>query len=372
MPHQPPARQMLLARCSRLPDGLTCPASLTKPAYTIEAGDDAPAQLGNSVHDALATVIESGAAGICFDADDETNELYGMAWRAWLKIRDYFPDPIVNHTFRAFEDRERGVTLTGTCDLCSVAPDGTNLILDWKSGWGEADHSDQLKGYAWLSLQETDAAKVRCTVLRIRKADHETFEITRDEAAAWWDATCRRLHQRDLYHPGEHCRYCPRRNECPALDTYRRNLAWLVPQISDQQAISVYGPAELRDILVSVRILAQFAEDAQSHIRTLVDAAGGRLVDEAGNGLELVGSQRREIDAEKGWPVLQDCLRLADAVTVRLGQLEKAFKAQCDRGEKEREWVEFLRRLEACGGIERRTVRSLKVVAAKQLEGVPY
>src|SRR5262249_38277220 len=116
-----------------------------------------------------------------------------------------------------------GEGLTGTLDLVALDPrTRTIFVLDWKSGWAtDWDYAEQLRGYAWLSLQgDPEAAdQVWAGVLNVRRGVLDARVYSPSQLAAWHAQTAKRLAD-GTYRAGAHCSRCPRAAGCPAVEKW--------------------------------------------------------------------------------------------------------------------------------------------------------
>jgi hypothetical protein len=100
-------------------------------------------------------------------------------------------------------------------------------------------------------------------------------------------------------------------------------------------------------------------------VRTVAVETGGPIDMGDGTELRFVEQSRKEIDAQSGWPVLDDALdddELASVVKIVKGKLESLIKARADKGHKQERWTAFLGMLGGAGAITAKPTRSLRRV----------
>jgi hypothetical protein len=129
---------------SSLPAGVACP-SFWAPTDTPHEQDSGPANEGRACHDVSAYVplgkepdIESIARKWAVTTA-VIGPAHHFAKQAWEEVGKYFPDPLVE--FKVEND-----LFTGRIDVLQAVK--ALAVGDWKSGWGQFSHIEQLMGYA--------------------------------------------------------------------------------------------------------------------------------------------------------------------------------------------------------------------------------
>lgn len=374
---------MLTQRCSRLPLALACPASQVLPALVIERMGDDAARMGSAVHE----LITSGIAGTRLeklnvaakwrvDNTDELKKLRDWGWNAWESIREYFPQPQVEREF-AFANEDEGFLLKGKADVFSENDGKMICIADFKSGWADKDHRQQLRGYAMLALHEFPGAEsVYCVVPLIRQFSVDRWLWTRQEVEAWYASAITRLKQIDVYAPSyESCTYCPRAHECPARFALLRECIAFVEEFAGK------SPGEMAeldaDMLIEARGKKAFVEkacDALGELTKLeVKLHGGTMVGPSGRELHIKTVEAKHIAARNGLPVLVqsgiDWGELLDLAKLPKGKIEALAKGIAPHGEKGRFWQAIMARLEEAEAIEITTSERLEVKPAVESMG---
>lgn len=347
-------------RCSSLPRLAACAASIVPPAVRIE-GDREPADLGTAFHAGMVQVVNGNWPDVEALAhehqaeEEELAKLLGIARKVWNEqLSPLFPEPETELRFEA-EDADAGITLTGTSDLVSVA-DGEIRILDHKSGFLDVDASHQLRGYAMLALLRSPGIdRVSISKWQVRHGELTTEVYTREQLEKWWEWFTAHIRETSIYRTGSHCVYCPRSRECEARRTELQALA----SIFGGSIAFPSDPYDLAEIVTKARQITKVAEFAVEAIRAEVIAAGGKL-----GPLEITESERKEIDAARGFEILRDIIgeeKLLEAVRISKKPVEDAIKAGASRGEKGTRVKAVMDQLAEAGALKVVTIKKLEV-----------
>jgi hypothetical protein len=308
-------------RASSLPLALACPASQVPPQARL--ADDSPeSRLGSAVHEVLAAVVRDNIDGAAFsDANIaaaarwlvELTDVYDLAWngrRAWDRLREHFPTPSVEHefdcTFRGDLLSDEDFRLTGHVDVYSVLPGSESefRLLDWKTGYEDADHEAQMRAYAWLGLRGWEGpGYARAFVVRLREMTVDTFVWTRAELNAWHEGVVRDTADVGQFRAGRHCGFCQRRVECPMLVAHMAATA--VQMLDGTPERTMAMPQAMVCLYDRIRQLEDGCADARNLIRAHL-AAFGPVVGHDGRTLALVRQERQEINSGLAWPVLEN------------------------------------------------------------------
>lgn len=363
-------------RCSSLPRVVACPASLQTSEVQL-GGDTDESRLGSAVHELLALRIGGKTYQIDVDAiaetwgvdSDEVRMLAGMGWQVWEEVRQFFSDP---HCEIEMNEESHGLRLTGHADMVDIieADGGLEVrILDWKSGRIDADHRDQLKGYAWLSLQAEPAASGAwvCTV-RIRDRCYDGESFTREELDAWFADLAAKVHGEAYYNPGPQCACCPRRLDCPATNAMTRQAYQVIAfnQVDAIEALSADLPTrgtQLAALLEAAKVVEKLAEGIRHVVKLNVSNAGGSLPTLDGRELVIRTEERRHIDASAGWMELNAALPqgVTEVLEVRKTALEKAIRAITPRGKGAAAIRDLMERLSGAGAITTQYIEKLEI-----------
>ena len=143
-----------------------------------------PARLGTALHEAMAFYERHGVARNMDEVaakhevpEDELIELFAVAKRGWLAVEALFPQPLIE--VRMKQQILDGVFLVGTADLLDTSDPDHIQLLDWKTGWKQADYWHQLLAYAYMALRlygnEDSTVTARIAWLRSREISEHTF-----------------------------------------------------------------------------------------------------------------------------------------------------------------------------------------------------
>jgi hypothetical protein len=356
-------------RCSRLPLALLCPASTVNAGPIHDAPNEA-ADIGTAIHDWLSKRIRH----IDLDPIDvarrhavdvnECSMLCKWAYRAWDKISDHFPDA------RTEVSMAFGM-LTGTADVLTTPAlcDGETRVLDFKSGRSETDHWNQVRGYAWMSLQNyPEATGAYGAVLRVRDQVIDGERWTRDELEAWYTGLEHKLAHRDRFNPGTHCQYCPRGLTCEAKTALIiQAAAVLLGQklnASDIPADPVARGDFLSALIEQCRMIEKTTDAIRGVVKSEVALAGGKLPMSDGREICIKQERREPILFAEAWPLLQEIVPEAqfnDVFGVGKGALEKIVKASAGRGQKEKAYEMLRDNLKAVGALGGEVVEKLEI-----------
>jgi hypothetical protein len=363
-------KSLLQIRCSSLPRLAACAAAIDPPEIRIES-DRGPADLGTAFHEILASHVSGSttsltvdnlqdvAARHCVEVEDLAPLVFWAA-KAWSeRLAIHFPNPIVERHVRA-EDPDAGVALDGHPDVLSYDVRSREVrVLDWKSGRGDDDHRQQLRGYGMLGLIHfPDAIQVRVSILRVRRQKIETETHTRESLNLWWAWLAEQMKDRDTYRPGPHCTFCPRAFTCEARTTALAQASKVL--LSDTTLdLSVMSSDQLGEVVLR-------AKDLKKTVEQILDAAKVQVALHGGSygPLSLDIQNRRGIDVDRGLDVLVETLgmdRVRPLLKIGKGDVEKAAGETAPRGGKKQAITLLMDRLESVGAITISTVEKLEV-----------
>lgn len=346
-----------------------CPPSAIPPKVMIDTGSDA-ADVGTAVHARLAAMISDpdaaeGLLDLPFEGvvgvqqDDARRQTY-WGWKWWTEQGKLTGETFVERELRCIH--ESGVVLCGHPDYYSQDRD-TVCIVDFKTGRKEetvGKHEYQMLLYSWLVLRELpEAVSVSCPVVLTRERAYELFRWSREEVEQRIASFIKRLDSQ-VYSPGEHCQYCPRALECPALGA------------ATSQALTVFGAAQgdITDerIIGAYRALQTFNR-LEGQWRTALRAriaAGGPIVAD-GQAIVLREKTKRVLDPERAWPVMETRLTAAElsaSVDIVIGRVETAIKAKAPPRKGAEQVKELWAALDAAGAVTRTVSHELALVPA--------
>ena len=129
-----------------------------------------------------------------------------------------------------FESESLRIILTGTADLgCQVGADA--FVVDWKSGRGDiASYAWQMKGYAIMAQEATDAEFVTVITVGLRDGEFIAVRYSRgelDEARKEISFAAVQLPnkgQEKCYRTGQHCQWCKGKTSCPARKAHQAEM----------------------------------------------------------------------------------------------------------------------------------------------------
>lgn len=338
---------MMTLRCSALPLFMRCAGSVRGDVRVSEWNE--ATDMGTAVHDALARYIKGlpvdlpSVAALHGVDEGEMSMLFHMGLKTWGALH-----PGGRHK----SESERHLSamigpnleLTGTADVLTLSWTGVDTwqiggegsmaveVLDWKTGRRDADHREQLMGYAALALlNHPEAAYAFGRIVWLRTDETEVYSLTRADMAHWRERLIDKAQETE-YRPGPHCQYCPRQHGCPAHQEMQRGALAVVgapraslAEMSPPEKLSLYHKAK------SVRALAELVLD---EVRSHVQATGP--IEDNGTKLQLIEETRRSLKPGEAFPVLQKYLteaQLAECVSVSLSKAEDAAAKGQPRGE---------------------------------------
>lgn len=369
---------MTSIRCSALPAAFDCPGSLAPTEVAIDPVSE-PANEGSAAHEAMRQIAETDATNMDgidlqavahrfgVDLEDLRPLVFNGLW-IWKQIRESFRDARGEVDLRA---KFNGFELTGHVDLLAIVGSQAN-VTDWKFGRVDRNYADQVFGYAVLVFANHPEVETVCaSVCWMREREIEPYTVTRERAAAWverlraevveWDGT---------FHPGPGCFHCRRSTDCPAVTAMARRDVAVISEIAalPDVDLSMIPPAEIIRLHRRAKMVAKFCESLETAVRLRVEQAGGVLPDGAGSELRFVDVAKREVDALKAWPILQQRLddeEIAGCVKIRIGRIEDAVATKAGRGKGAAAKRDLTAALEAAEAITVSPTRQLRDMRTK-------
>jgi len=301
-------------RASALPLGFLCGGSLVPPQVSVDP-ISMPAGLGSAVHEAMALLVDDDqvpwdqlpAIAERWHVDPvELRILVAMSAKVWPMIRSRFPRALTELALSC-EIPGTDIRLTGHVDLVSGGENQTDVeVGDWKTGHKDADYREQVLAYGVLVMLDDPAIeRVRVSVIWLREAEVEEYQLDRAGAQAWL-ARLRALTEWDgTYRPGGHCAHCKRSHECSAANALvRRDVATLLDL--DQMVLDLANmpPVQIVELAKRASRLEKIAASVRDAIKAHVEASGGDI-DTAEGRLLIQVEKRTVLDTVKSWPVLE-------------------------------------------------------------------
>lgn len=365
---------MRTIRCSSLPMLFRCPGSQDAESMLIESYN-AASDLGTAAHDGMRSIVTGAAIDLDLLAlrhgvdSDELGKLLWFGHQAWTELQSSFYDAETEVTV---EYEAPTFTLVGHVDLLHI--DGTTArFLDWKSGRKEeTDYYAQLAGYAACLILGHGAKKVSASVVWLRSQMIETYTFTAQDVTAFTDRLRYAIGSPDRYRHGEHCGHCVRSHSCPALIANAHRDIAIFGGFDIENGINGASAETVVDLRRRLKVLEKFADSMESAIRRRV-MSDGPLDSGDGYALSLVEENgKREIDALKAWPILQEHLsdeEIADCVTVSAKQVDDRVAQKAGRGNGKAAKEALRLQLEEAGAVVQTKIVKLKEVRQpKQLQ----
>lgn len=358
-------------RASSLPLASRCAASLVKPE--IET-DSAEGELGSAVHWMLAKMVHGErptvdeALNLWPRVDrDELGRLYRAGCFCWPQIQERFPDPWTEMELVApLDDAEPAVALQGHVDVVDYSQ-GEIWVADWKSGYLDHDHEEQVRAYCWLAMQAVKLDTARACVIRLRDCAGDYYSYTRDELATWWQARCEQLRRQSLYVAGEHCRWCKRAYECPA--NRQRLIVGLHVLANDERLHrgEALSGEDLGKLYWHAKAVGDLVEHSLKAIKAQVAGCGGHVPIGNGQALELTEQKQVRILPTSGaMRLLEERIgpeRTYACLTIGKTKVLDEVKVQAPpgRGQKTAAVTEIMASLEQVGAVTTNIVQKLEI-----------
>lgn len=372
-------------RCSSLDRAADCPASTINPSVKIEVANEA-GSLGSGAHEHNAEMVNDRRVDVDELAEkwfnggdkddfirfrDQLSKLCGLSRGAWKRLRDHFPNPEAEVEME-YLDEEFNILLTGHADLLSMVGTVAARILDWKSGWADREHSNQVRGYAFLLCKRNPAIEtVTVHVLNLRRGELDTQEYTREELEAWWRGLAAAVvTMRDTHRPSpEACGFCQRRHECAARAKLLGQAIVLLDEMREHQSPLAVAPEQLATILEQARMIESFCETVRGLVKESVVSAGGVISLEDGRELAIEVGEKRQIDFAAAEGVIQAKLgdRWREAVKIVNKDVEKLVGETAPYRGKGKAIKEFWNELADADAIQFVPVETLKIRGGKRL-----
>lgn len=347
---------MITVRCSSLPLLFACGQSLGGDTRVDESGG--AGALGTATHSALEPVVAGGSVdwaalpALASEHGVDTDELRGLVAAGVAAWRDAGFAPSVPEV--ALSAPMGDVLLTGHLDWAAGAEGG-----DWKTGRGDTDYSQQMRGYAALLLADDHSISVaKMSIIWLRDQQVEPYTLRRSDLPAWVESLNRAVTD-TTYRTGPHCTWCHRSATCEGARA-RQAEAVRAIQTTGEAAIDEMAPDAVIDLYNQASTVAALAKRVTEAIKTRalrgpIDGEKRRLV--------IVEEQRREIDTLLAWPVLQEHLSteaMARALDVRITRAEEAIRDAAPRGQAAQQIRDFKAALDSSGAVRLTTQQKIR------------
>jgi hypothetical protein len=352
-------------RASSLPLVLTCPGALGEGLRVDPVSESA--DTGTAAHDLLRSVAEGRGPDygrvpeVAAEYQADPDELRFLLSRGATMWRQLGLGAALTEVPMSAEIAP-GLVLTGRPDAVVVAGRHAT-VLDWKAGFLDRSYREQMLGYAALILHDApEVEDVTAIVAWLREGEVERHTLTREQLPAWSEGVASTvLGWSGTHHPGEHCGYCPRAHDCPARFARAKSDAGALLGMSEPLDLSTASDADLMRLHAISGDAARLAESVRAALRALV--AGGRAVTHDEHALVLAEESRRDVDALRAWPVLEEhgfeADDLAACVVVSASKAEKVVAAKAGKGRGAGAARALAEALDAAGAISRRSINKL-------------
>lgn len=359
----------------------------------IDPFNDA-ANLGTGAHAAIEEFIRTGEdpdltkiRRLCDIDDDNADDLemlFSKAKALWLNhIKAMMPDPMLEVPLSVrWSDGETLYVLTGHIDICSLPAPNHAVLVDWKSGYVKRDYGAQTTGYAYLASKRMLVQKVTTITVFLRDGTYSCDTFTDDELASWFNRVVVDQISKNIgrYSPGEHCEHCPAFAGCAGRGAMVRQAVddlvagsgkRLAEILDDPEQRAALGP-ELSAVWDRRGMVKSAIDALEKAVRSSVERHGPIPFGD-GRSLAITESERKSIDAQKGWPLLTEAIpdesKLAACLKVVKGEVEECVKADAPRGQKKGVVADLMASLETAGAMTTTITKTLRVVedeAAKE------
>lgn len=236
-----------------------------------------------------------------------------------------------------------------TCTIYTK-PAGKHLrILDWKSGWKEGNHGQQMAAYACLGFfSDPTIQSVTVYIVYLRHGTIETLTFDRKQIADWIiDVTKRIIERKNIFVTGGHCDWCIHVNDCTARKEWMKNAlaVWDLPK-GDLRAVE-----NLPEVLDKVSAIENACKNFRHALKAEIKT-NGPIPLKDGQEMRLEEQTREVILADVAWDSLwlEHGLELLQAVEIKKGKLLDLVASKAPprgKGEAKADCMEILADLEA-------------------------
>jgi hypothetical protein len=213
-----------------------------------------PATLGTAIHFVAQFFLKNHVWPDVLEVARKYNVNEDELLRLFYALRDAMQEVLkwgrVVHFEEQFKFDRDGLILTGSPDLILKDDEtGQYIIVDWKSGYIQSNHIEQMKGYGILLREKYDLndAPIKSAIvwLRSKEIEVEEFSTGPRHIIKLLDLIVKAKE----YNVTSHCYYCPRANECPAREEELKGAANTLIEvngaISTEKMIGLYDKAKL-------------------------------------------------------------------------------------------------------------------------------
>ncbi len=323
---------MTVARCSELDRGFACHLSLL-PIGNPYNPTSSEAIEGRAKHEALSHLPQGAVPPLEEIADRygvDTDELRRAVAAGRRALDDLAPYLRLGEGQVFVEVRLESDICRGTGDLVVAVYEAEVLValivLDWKTGWGQDRHPQQLRGYAHCAVQRFGwPSSGIVTLFEVWTAHRQTLttNLDRRQLTAFAGELAQILEMaghspgRLRANPGDHCKWCPRRVDCPDRDRWLRESVTALAEIDASEPIT---PEVIGGVYEQVQAVKRTVALYEKILRLAVEDGPVPLPD--GRRLELVGTPREKISAAPAARLLAERLG-RDRIDDLMGDLSK-------------------------------------------------
>lgn len=380
MPEHPPETPKTMLRGSNITRAELCGASILDEGLIIDGPSD-PASLGTAVHYWMTSRISGHHAEAADLAGErkldviELSRLCHFTWKVWTRYAHFFESPEVEKAV-AIQDTILG-RITGHVDVLGLVPSMEAIgVVDFKTGYLDADCSGQVKFYALAALRATPFVKKAYTlVLRPREDTADGMEYSRDYLEEWWADVSRRIGQ-FRYNPGPHCGYCPRGATCEAktalITQGLRSFAGddkVAEFFKDLPTDPAKRGAMLSAGLRESRFIEKTIERFQEMVKADVKAHGGKLPDGDGGEIRINVQEQELIVFSRAWESAVAAVGLddfAECASISKTKLLEKISAKAPRGLKTANGKAFMDDLRGKDAVTTRVIEKLETKIKKE------
>jgi len=286
------------------------------------------------------------ASHYCVDLDDLAY-LYSRGERAWEKLSPIAPNA------EAEVSLVGGIT-KGTADVISISGDIVTII-DWKSGYGEIHHPNQLKSYATAAADQYSLephVRIKMIEVWLRHGEMYTLNTTVKELSDFVKKVLRSHEQvGEVYRPGTSCNFCPLAATCQPRKEYIEATCTSLVSGTEQGLGRVSLGVVYSRVQTLKRAIKQYEDLLKSELKH-----GDIVYDEGNQALSLGQGSRTTIDARIAGPILVNrhgftVEDLVKCTSLQKGKLLKVVGDRADKSCKASEKRLVMDNIEKAGGI---------------------
>jgi hypothetical protein len=336
----------MIARASSMGRLLKCPASKIAPGVDIDDSGDI-AEAGTRMH----VIFEKIVHGKKYNKPDDESEqaIIESFLEFWKSVKDDIT--IIGTEIKKEFEITHGefiVTISGHIDFLGLWNDKL-IILDWKTGFIDRDHSPQLKSYGFLALTDhIDYNELLLGAVNPRTDKFDIEETTSEGIGAWIAEAVKRL-QEDQYSPGGHCGFCPLKFECEA----KRQMMISVRGSLMEEGFGLPSAGDFADFYPKVQLLEKKIAQFKDSFRDILQHK--KAVSKDKMEYFLTNVQRKSIKTDSVLiKFLKDIFKTIpfDVVKIDKTALLKKIGDRAPQGKKEERKEAFMKKLEEFGCIE--------------------